>query len=45
MINVLSVGAGKEQIQSIIEVQRLGLKVNAIDGNENSEGFSVAEIG
>lgn len=45
MINVFSVGAGKEQLKSIIEAQKMGLKVIALDGNLDSEGLKVADIG
>lgn len=42
MIKVLSIGAGPEQISSIILARKLGLHVIAIDKSDNAVGFQFA---
>lgn len=42
-MNLLSFGAGEEQIYGIVTAKRMGYKVVAIDGNENSVGFEYAD--
>lgn len=42
MTNVLSVGAGKEQVPSIIEAKKMGLNVIAVDKDPAAEGFKWA---
>jgi biotin carboxylase/2-polyprenyl-3-methyl-5-hydroxy-6-metoxy-1,4-benzoquinol methylase len=41
-VNILSIGAGKEQLKSIKIAQEMGFKVVACDGNPNAEGFECA---
>lgn len=44
-MNVLCIGAGKEQCYAIIKAQELGLHVIAVDKNSDAEGLSIADVG
>ncbi len=44
MKNVLSLGAGIEQIPSIIHAREMGLFVIVADGNKNAPGLKIADI-
>ncbi|WP_066824202.1 ATP-grasp domain-containing protein [Clostridium tepidiprofundi] len=45
MKNVISIGAGNEQVPSIREAKNLGLRVIALDRNKDAEGFKIADVG